>query len=66
MLVELAAGLRVARGLERAFGFTSAMQKTIGPSAFFVAPPFRLFARFTKFDDVTHPELGHQACEALQ
>jgi hypothetical protein len=64
MLVELAAGLRVARGLEIAFGFAAAMQKTIGPRALLLALPFRPFARFTKFDDVTHPRLGHQACEA--
>ncbi len=65
MLVELAAGFRVARCLESAFGFTAAMKKSIGPRAFFFALPFRPLARFTKFDDVTHPELGHQACEAL-
>lgn len=40
------------------------MQKTIGRRALLIALPFRSLARFTKFDDVTHPELGHQACEA--
>jgi hypothetical protein len=64
VLVELAAGLRVTRCLEIAFGFASAMQNTIGRRALFLALPFRSLARFTKFDDVTHPELGHQACEA--
>jgi hypothetical protein len=64
MLVELAAGLRVARGLEIAFGFASAMQNTISRRALLLALPFRSLARLTKFDDVTHPELGHQACEA--
>jgi hypothetical protein len=64
VLVELAAGLRVTRCLEIAFGFASAMQNTIGRRALLLALPFRSLARFTKFDDVTHPELGHQACEA--
>jgi hypothetical protein len=55
MLVELSVGLRFARGLQLAFSFAAAMQKSIGRGARFLALPIRLLARLTKLDDVTHP-----------
>ena len=66
MLIEVLAGLRVARSLEFALGLAAAMREPIFGRTLLVAQPFGLLTRLTKLDDVTHPELDdHRASESV-
>jgi hypothetical protein len=66
VLIEILAGLRIARYVKIALGLATTVQQSIGGRALLVTQPFGLLARRTKLDDVTHPELGHRACEGVQ
>jgi len=66
MLIEVRAGLRVARSLEITLGLAAAMREPVLGRTFLVVQPFGLLTRLTKLDDVTHPELDdHRASESV-